>query len=654
MFPKRPIVLLLIIALAAPVVRADDIATARALAPTLNRIGSPVMVRAVERPTRAALDVAAWDANPIFHYPLTDPLNAPAAPVALTVLSFGGALDAATIRDRIADTPLTDAERALPFAWQPLTNYLLEHDYERAAPLIVAGAPISAERWGNAGLSRPLQQIALAYLHADQLWVKVEFRPEVTWIAASDEDGDGYREIYARLKVEPLAAELRALILDDYAARVLSEEQVGDYFFALCSEWYQSLQSYLLEGEEARPWPNPATDPAATAAVGGQALAAPTAVMRAMPYGQPIYNVFVVTGAADADQQVQAAPAPQAAPQQPATAPLAGGQWEAELARWGGSWEAWADSLLRFQVGVRGLLQDMPGEQTGVAGREGWLFFKGDLQYLLARDLREQPEGKNPWPAIIDFRDQLAERNVDLLLVIIPTKAEVYPEKLTAHAPGAEGPWVAPYGRKFMSELDAAGVEVVDLLPAFMAERDAAEEPLYMPQDTHWTNRGLRLAARLIAQRVREYDWYAQSGADGDRYSTRPATCTRLGDIVGMLPEAERAGYPPMQLAAEQVMGADGALYVDDPASPVVMLGDSFTGVFQFEDCKHAGLSAHLAKELGLPIDLIMAQGSGPRIRGQLARRGPEGLAQKRLVIWTMVSRDLHNYWANWDLIELP
>jgi hypothetical protein len=32
MFPKRPIVLLLIIALAAPVVRADDIATARALA----------------------------------------------------------------------------------------------------------------------------------------------------------------------------------------------------------------------------------------------------------------------------------------------------------------------------------------------------------------------------------------------------------------------------------------------------------------------------------------------------------------------------------------------------------------------------------------------------------------------------------------------
>ncbi|HUS81029.1 MAG TPA: hypothetical protein VM283_07155, partial [Armatimonadota bacterium] len=280
--------------------------------------------------------------------------------------------------------------------------------------------------------------------------------------------------------------------------------------------------------------------------------------------------------------------------------------------------------------------------------------FKGDLQYLLSGDLRDQPEGKNPWPAIIDFRGQLAARGVGLLLVVIPTKAEVYPEKLSARAPGTDGPWVAPYCRKLLGELDAAGVGVVDLLPAFMAERDATDEPLYMPQDTHWTNRGLRLAARLIAQRVREYPWLAQTGAQPDSYGVRPTACTRLGDIVGMLPEADRASYRPMQLEAEQVVGADGKLYTDDQSSPIVMLGDSFTGVFHFEDCKHAGLSAHLARELGLPIDLIMAQGSGPRIRGQLARRGPDGLAGKRLVIWTMVSRDLYKYWADWDLIKLP
>jgi len=637
---------------------ADDLATARALASALDRAGSQVMVRAVERSDRASLDVAAWDRNPLFHYPLTDQLIAPAPVASVAELSFGGALDPATIRDTFADTPLTEAERARPLAWQPLTKYLLERDYDRAAPLLVAGAPVSAERWGNAGFARPLQQIALAYLHSDQLWVKVEFRPEVTWVPATDEDGDGYREVYARLAIDPLAPELRALIADDYIGRALSSEEVDDYFYALCSEWYQSLQTYLLEGEEARPWPNATTDPAAAAQMGGQAIEAPTAVIRGVPHGQPIYNVFVV---ADTGERTANEPAAAAMPAtQDAGALPAGGAWAEELARWGGSWEAWAGLLTRFRAEVRGLLQDMPEGQSGIAvrplavSREDWLFFKGDLQYLLAGDLREQHAGKDPWPAIIDFRDQLAARNVDLLLVVIPTKAEVYPEKLAAHAPGVEGPWVAPQCRKFLSELDAAGVGVVDLLPAFMAARDADPVPLYMPQDTHWTPRGLNLAARLIAQRVREYPWLAQTGAQPERYGLRPASCTRLGDIVGMLPEAERAAYRPMQLEAQQVVGADETLYTDDPASPLVMLGDSFTGVFQFEDCKHAGVSAHLARELGLPIDLIMAQGSGPRIRGQLARRGPEGLADKRLVIWTMVSRDLYNYWADWEVIKLP
>jgi len=648
---------LLLTALLAQVVAADDLATARALAPGLDRMGSYAMVRVVEHPDRASLDVAAWDRNPLFHYPLTDDLSAPAPVAALSGLSFGGVLDPATVCDTITDTPLTEAERARPLAWQPLTKYLLERDYDRAAPLLIAGAPVSAERWGNDELARPLQQIALAFLHGDRLWVKIEFRPEVTWVPAGDEDGDGYREAYGRLAIEPLAAELRAAVTDDYIGRVLSSDEVGDYFYALCSEWYQSLQTYLLEGEEAQPWPNAETAPAAAAEVSGQVLEAPTAVIRGVPYGQPIYNVFVVVGANEqalAPVAETTQPALQAEGPGEGTAAPEGGSWGAELERWGGSWEAWTGALKRFRTDVRGLLQDIPADLSGMAGRDGWLFFRGDLMYLLSGDLRDQPDGKNPWPAIIDFRDQLQARDVDLLLVVIPTKAEVYPEKLSQYASGADGPWVAPYCRKLLSELDEAGVQVVDLLPAFMAERDQAEEPLYMPQDTHWTNRGVRLAAELIARRVGEYPWLAQAGAQPDRWGVRAATCTRLGDIVGMLPEAQRASYRPMQLEAQQVANAAGELYEDDQASPIVMLGDSFTGVFHFEDCKHAGLSAHLARDLGLPIDLIMAQGSGPRIRGQLARRGPDGLEGKRLVIWTMVSRDLYDYWADWDLIRLP
>lgn len=240
-----------------------------------------------------------------------------------------------------------------------------------------------------------------------------------------------------------------------------------------------------------------------------------------------------------------------------------------------------------------------------------------------------------------------------MLLVVIPTKAEVYPEKLSALAPEGGEPYVAPYCRKLLGELTQAGVAVVDLLPAFLAAREG-EEPLHMPHDTHWTPRAVQLAARLIAEAVRERPVHAALPAGSVAYTTREATFTRLGDIVTMLPDQEKIPYRPMRLRAQQVIAPGGAQYQDDPGSPLVMLGDSFTGVFHLEDCKHAGLSAHLARELGMPVDLIMAQGSGPRIRGQLARRGPAAISEKKLVIWTVVSRDLYAYWAPWEVIKLP
>jgi alginate O-acetyltransferase complex protein AlgJ len=212
---------------------------------------------------------------------------------------------------------------------------------------------------------------------------------------------------------------------------------------------------------------------------------------------------------------------------------------------------------------------------------------------------------------------------------------------------------VAPYCRKLLGELSDAGVGVVDLLPVFLAAR-AGEEPLYMPQDTHWTNRGVRLAARAIAAAARQRPDVDGLPVDTVEYGIREVTCTRAGDIGEMLTEEERSGYRPMKLAARQVLTPGGQPYVDDPQSPLVVLGDSFTGVFQLEDCKHAGLSAHLARELGMPVDLIMAQGSGPKIRGQFARRGHDAVSAKKLVIWTVVSRDLYNYWAPWEPIKVP
>ena len=71
-------------------------------------------------------------------------------------------------------------------------------------------------------------------------------------------------------------------------------------------------------------------------------------------------------------------------------------------------------------------------------------------------------------------------------------------------------------------------------------------------------------------------------------------------------------------------------------------------------DCEHAGVSAHIAKEIGYPMDLLMSYGGGPSVREKLLRRGKDKLKTKKLVIWMMTARDLFNYWEDWEPLKKP
>ena len=99
-----------------------DLTLAAELQQSYDRCASRIMVRIIPRADRAALDHAAYDRNPLFHYPLQDALSPPAA-LALKELSFGGALVRDTICDRIGDTPLTEQEIARPLAWRQGPNH---------------------------------------------------------------------------------------------------------------------------------------------------------------------------------------------------------------------------------------------------------------------------------------------------------------------------------------------------------------------------------------------------------------------------------------------------------------------------------------------------------------------------------------------------
>jgi hypothetical protein len=298
------------------------------------------------------------------------------------------------------------------------------------------------------------------------------------------------------------------------------------------------------------------------------------------------------------------------------------------------------------------------GGEKAVVGRDGWLFYRPGVQYVTERPrpAAGSSSAAEAVATIVAFRDELAARNIHLLLVPAPNKESVYPEKLTRRAatlscaPRAET-------RLVFEQLNAAGVEVVDLFAAFAATKSAPATPpaaaLYLAQDSHWSPAGLEVAARTVARRILDRGW-GQLGAVS--YETKLAPVDRLGDVARMLqvPRLERE-LPPEKIPAVQVLRRDtGQLYQDEPGAEILVLGDSFLRIYQQDAPSGAGFIAHLARELRQPLASVVNDGGASTLVRQELHRRPALLANKKLVIWEFVERDIRLGTEGWQKVPLP
>jgi alginate O-acetyltransferase complex protein AlgJ len=646
-----------------PEEKAAPAATAevQTVGPKYDRTRSKVLVRKVLRPTRANLDYAAYHRNVVTYSPGGEEPVGPAAAVPPEAEVFGGVLVPGSIKSSIAETPLTGEEQARPMAFSPLVDVLSQWNYEKASPLDDARAAVRAESWGlKKSIQVTFQEITGIYLHGQKdVWVRIEFQEWARLFEnMPDEDGDGFCEIYAQLKPELVADEVLAYIRGTYAKKLLDRQGVKAWANELASYWYPSYNTDIFDMGKNTTWPVEDTEPEVVKELAGFKVDNPAVVIRGKPHGQAIYNLFIVEGlAAEAAVAKTDKPLAELLKKHPVTTILKpqADRLESELKK-RESWEVWARSLKLFHKQIRRKLKKRPKKLRTLIGKDGFLFYRNSMEYVVGGDLQKQSAKKNPFPVIVEFRDFLKEQGVDFLVVPVPTKVEVFPDKLLRGRLDVERlPVMNPYGRKLLLELTRAGVEVVDLLPAFLqarAQRKPEDEPVYQPQDTHWTDRGLRLAAGIIAERIKQYPWYQDLSKSAVDFSVEKVTFKLRGDLVSRLAPKEQPRYQPDTRVGHKVKLPDGTLYNDDLESPIVLLGDSFTGVFQRTPCRNAGVSAHIAEQIRYPLDLVMSYGGGPGVRKVLLRRGVEDLKKRRLVIWMFTARDMYNYWEDWEPLK--
>ncbi len=301
-------------------------------------------------------------------------------------------------------------------------------------------------------------------------------------------------------------------------------------------------------------------------------------------------------------------------------------------------------------------------DEPVVRGKDGWLFLPSELRHVgvgefwgeRAKQVSKatKPEWADPLPVIVDFHKQLEELGVELVLVPVPPKAMVYHDQIISdelaakveHASDGIVRFDATH-RAFYAELSKQGVEVVDLMPAFLAFRRATTIPFYCQTDTHWAMPAMSMTAMLLEQHMSESQWFQQAGKVQLKDNRR--TITINGDLRDM---AEDQAIAAEELEIDVIgrkVGDELQPLENNENSPILLLGDSHLLVFHAGGDMHAkgaGLADHLALRTGIVPEVIAVRGSGATpARINLVRkayRDPDWLKNKKVVIWVFTARE--------------
>jgi hypothetical protein len=312
------------------------------------------------------------------------------------------------------------------------------------------------------------------------------------------------------------------------------------------------------------------------------------------------------------------------------------------------------------------------GNEKAYGGVQPWLFYRPGVDYLTGPSflhpvqLHKRAAGVSEWAApiepdpraaILDLKQQLAQREIALIIVPTPIKAMIHPEKLSPRYHGRQSELQNPSYERFKEEMEREGVLVFDAAPLLMEAKAHGDQVQYLATDTHWRPEAVALTAEKLTNFIREHVSLPRLLPSGYRFER--SEITQLGDLAVMLglPVNQRI-FPREQVSIRKVLGAGGELWQPQKTADVLVLGDSFSNIYSLEAMgwgEGGGFIEQLSYALQRPLDGITRNDNGSYatrefLAGEMAK-GRDRLAGKRLVIYQFAIRELAA--GNWKRIDL-
>jgi len=305
------------------------------------------------------------------------------------------------------------------------------------------------------------------------------------------------------------------------------------------------------------------------------------------------------------------------------------------------------DALLRFGGA---------GSEEAYVGRDGWLFYRPDVDALL----RPREQLVTAAQGVAEFAAQLAERGVRLVLIPTPGKASIHPEQIARGGAGDARPLMpAGWGQfsglvaeAWEKETAARGLSgqpaplVIDPSVLLRQRAVTSGEPQYLLNDSHWSPEAMESVAVEIARAVGEAT--AEASPEDAR------SVEALGDTARMLELPE--GSPLRKKQRVNITPVDN--WTPDRQARVLLLGDSYTNIYSAGDLgwgTHAGLAERFSRWLGAAVDRLARNDAGAlearRMLAASAAKDPAWLEGKDVVVWQLALREVVD--GDWQPVAL-